>query len=167
VFDNAEDMFEMESELVNEEFVARDDTYNLKVGGFGGFDYINSDWYSIHEESRDRMMKGALNASAALKELHQNEEWKQSFNKSVSIGLQRYFSTVDLSGENAPFYGKTHSDQTKALLSEKAKLRVGEKNSSFGTMWITNLETHESKKIKKDDQIPSGWRKGRKIIKRT
>lgn len=36
---------------------------------------------------------------------------------------------------------------------------VGEKNSQYGTMWITN--GIENKKIKSLDQIPQGWSKGR------
>lgn len=36
IFDNAKAMFLMESELVDEEFVKREDTYNLKTGGYRG-----------------------------------------------------------------------------------------------------------------------------------
>lgn len=38
----------------------------------------------------------------------------------------------DYSGENNPFYGKEHSDETKALLKHLASLRIGEKNSFYG-----------------------------------
>ena len=36
-FDSSEEMYEKEHELVTEEFVAREDTYNLKCGGYGGW----------------------------------------------------------------------------------------------------------------------------------
>jgi group I intron endonuclease len=41
-FNTSEEMFAREKEIVNEEFLARDDVYNIRRGGFGGFDYINN-----------------------------------------------------------------------------------------------------------------------------
>ena len=43
VFDSAKGMFECESLLVNKEFVKDSNTYNIKEGGKGGWDYNNSD----------------------------------------------------------------------------------------------------------------------------
>jgi group I intron endonuclease len=40
-FDTAEEMFAKEKEIVNDEFLLREDVYNIRRGGFGGFDYIN------------------------------------------------------------------------------------------------------------------------------
>jgi len=60
--------------------------------------------------------------------------------------------------------GKKHKDDSKEKMSEKAKLRIGEKNSSFGTCWIYN--DSESKKVKKEDlenYLSFGWIKGRKM----
>ena len=42
IFDNEEDMNAKEKELVSEEFIKEDTNYNLKVGGEGGWDYINT-----------------------------------------------------------------------------------------------------------------------------
>lgn len=42
---------------------------------------------------------------------------------------------------------------------ETINKKMGEKNGSYGTVWITNGK--ENKKIKKEGIIPEGWRKGR------
>lgn len=42
VFDNANDMFAKERELVSEDFVSCTDTYNIRLGGDGGWDYVNA-----------------------------------------------------------------------------------------------------------------------------
>lgn len=55
------------------------------------------------------------------------------------------------------------SQRIKISPEEKSRLakisNAGERNPSFGTMWITN--EIENKKIKKGNYIPDGWREGR------
>ena len=51
------EMNNKERELVNENFVKRDDTYNLKVGGDGGWDYVNS---SCHNNIGNHRRTGFL-----------------------------------------------------------------------------------------------------------
>lgn len=44
------------------------------------------------------------------------------------------------------------------------KQRVGEKNGSFGTKWISNPDTGESIKILKNEELPIGFLLGRNLI---
>lgn len=50
-------------------------------------------------------------------------------------------------------------DWLRRRISSEAKKRIGEKNGSFGTMWITDGTSN--KKIGRMDLIPDGWFAGR------
>jgi hypothetical protein len=71
-----------------------------------------------------------------------------------------------LSGELVGTWkGRKHSEKTKKIMSEKAKIhQKGEGNSQFGSCWIHNES--ENKKIKKEELevwLGSGWIKGRRM----
>lgn len=55
IFDHPEDAFRLETEIVNEEFVSREDTYNIKLGGHGGWDHVNG---QMTEDQMNRRIKG-------------------------------------------------------------------------------------------------------------
>jgi hypothetical protein len=67
-------------------------------------------------------------------------------------------------GRPGTFKGKKHTEEVKRLIGEaNARLKRGEGNPHFGTMWIFNTKTGESIRVKKDSVIPIGWQKGRRI----
>lgn len=46
VFDEPSDMFDLETKLVNEEFVKNKNNYNIVTGGVGSFDYVNEKYWT-------------------------------------------------------------------------------------------------------------------------
>jgi len=146
VFDNPEEMFAKEKEIVTEEFLSENNTYNLKLGGEGGFDYIIND----KKLMADRNRKIASNRD------YSDKTFRNKVSEKVRLS--------DLEGRrrhpnNYPsFAGKKHSSLSKEKIGSANKRLTGSKNSQFGSFWITNGV--ESKKCR--GQIPEGWRRGRK-----
>jgi hypothetical protein len=142
VFDNPEEMFKMESELVNEEFVKSENSYNMSTGGHGGCIISGS--------------KGGLKTAERFK----NDQLFQSLTKER---CSSHLNKMKLQGKclgGPKFAGKKHTPETKAKIgSSISKKCQGESNSQFGTMWITDGVSN--KKILKEDHIPDGWKKGR------
>jgi len=155
-----DDMNAKEREIVTEEFCLRKDTYNLCVGGHGGFSYINR--YNLggnYKNKKKLDLKKLETARNVLKDLYTNNSWKKQQSLKISKSLKKHYQN-----SNGHFSGKKHSEDSKKKISESNKnIGKGSKNSQYGTIWITNGQ--ENKKIKKDDLIPDGWYKGRKLRK--
>ena len=159
-FDNEADMNAKEAELVNEEFVKEDSNYNLCHGGNGGFGHINLNGINV-DISEQRRRNPSIIEKAAKKGgnrkkylMENNPNYREMCRQSAAKGLKTYFET-----NPGNFTNKKHTEETKQKMRKPKN--QGDKNSQFGTMWITNGQ--ENKKIKKDDQIPMGWCAGRKI----
>lgn len=167
VFDNADDMFLKEREIVNEEFVRRDDTYNIKLGGLGGWDYVNAAGLNWSPEKNLRI-SGFANASP-----EERAAWtpKMIENRRITQEQINNGERPDTHPNRKTFSGKYHKDDTKRKMSEAHKQnqdQVGHKNSQYGTCWITNGKTNL--KIAKDSlavYTDKGYRKGRVIARKT
>ena len=146
-FDNEADMNAKEAELVTEEFCLREDTYNLCPGGQGGWGYVNTT--GLRSSGHSELMYKKV--SNTLKGRSPSPSTVKGIKLAHSTGKYRYDT----------FTGKAHNDETKKKIGEANSRLTGQRNSQFGTMWITNGQ--ENKKIKRDvDIIPEGWYKGRK-----
>lgn len=146
IFTTEDEMNEKEKEIVTEEFCKREDTYNLCVGGKGGFSYIN----------REKINNQKNNKSAIYEKVRQKLLGRS--NRSGVERLKLLHSTGKIKYNT--FTGRKHSEETKRKMSESSKGKVcGPKNGNYGTCWITNEK--DNKKIKLTDLIPEGWRKGR------
>lgn len=157
-FDNSEDMFKMESTLVNDDFVLREDTYNLKHGGEGGFEYINSNGLCPgHTTEHSHKMSKRRN------EIY-SKEIQYTWRQRGGLAAARTRKTNPELWKNSTAKGRKHTDETKQKISIAAsKNQLGDGNSQYGTMWIYSLEEKRSMKINKNDEIPKGWSKGRKM----
>ena len=155
VFDTPEMMFQMESILVNDEFVQHKETYNLKLGGYGGFDYINSN--GLNGAFENGLIGGEVTKQLMKTQPELFKDYHIAFGKMVKqLHLEGKFNYDN-------FKGKKHSEESKRKIGEANSVhQQGSGNSMYGSMWIYNLELKESKRIPKG-KVPDGWSKGRKI----
>ena len=154
-FDTSEAMYAREKEIVTDEFLLREDVYNLRRGGTGGFDYLNKTGLNIlgHHKSYERRVATLLA--------------NQKIIRASGHHIKNYQIPGFKSEENQKLMVK-NAQSEKARLKRITSMQInghsqGDKNSQFGTVWVTNGERNI--KIKKDSILPKGFSKGRTIKK--
>ena len=157
VFDNPNEMFTKEIELIN----SLKPQYNLHKGGNGGWTYFNS--LGLTETQKNiRSKNGKIGFSIAndrLKDKLKDKDFRDQWIKNIKIGLKNSKSKNKSSG----MLNKKHSDETKFKMSIS---HSGKFNSNYGKKWIYNEEIKKSVSVTKteiDKYISSGWKIGRKI----
>lgn len=160
---SVEEMNAKEAELVNEEFLKRDDVYNLKLGGDGGFDFITRN--GLNNSANNNIL-----ASIASQKLWDDPEFRKRLTEYRSHHMKKLWKEHPELFANCTFdgfSGRHHSEESKQKIREKNKIILrGKRNGSFGTVWIYNEFLKKNMKVKKelvDDFIGNGWHIGRKM----
>lgn len=163
----------LEKTAVTPEFCARADVYNIKEGGNGRWNIINSVLYSKGSIKRhNAMIKANKNRNKSIQfekfqqtmqKKKENKEEYFAYRKRISNGVKRSFkrNPYRQSGENNPMFNYKWSQTQREQLS---KTHTGQKNSMFGKIWIYNEVLKLSFRVSEElfwMYIGEGWRKGR------
>jgi hypothetical protein len=134
-----------EKEIVNEELLSQPLNINLKYGGDGG--RTHKPVIAFHKAGGAK--SGAKNLAKARAALQNPEAKKQAYAKMVA-------NTESF----ARMTGKKHSEKTRKQMSESG---CGERNSQFGTCWVTNgIKPIKIKKEQLCEYLMRGYSRGRK-----
>lgn len=204
---NEKEMNLLEKCVVTQEFCDREDTYNINVGGDGGWSYVNNNSdFAIGSKKRieNFHISGGKVCQQKYKEKygsftqyvisHMSPKRKKEYSQTLSNKIKKFREEHPdfMVGENNPMHRKMHSKESRMLISQAMKtdannmkgkhwykdpqsnkegvfvegqqpigwirgryisddMRKNSSNVNKGKVWITNVDTHENKLIRKED----------------
>jgi hypothetical protein len=150
-----------EKEIVNEELLADPLNINLKYGGDGGWDHVI--------ESRSNLTSARFLEYKSSGRLRRNaisnlrKRSKQSFSdgsKRAWVVHRDVLLAASMVGINK-MNSKAANEKRKQTFADRGH-SVGERNSQFGTCWVTNGTPIKIKKEQLNEYLANGYSRGRK-----
>lgn len=166
VFDNEQEMNDKEIEIVNEDFVARKDTYNLCVGGQGGFSFVNNNRNLYPNPMKNpeivkkcietRRKNDTEERNQKLKLINQNNIQKAiKFNtgrkrpkqsKIMSEVNKKRWQNKDKMRNNLASYFLVISPTGEQIKTNRLQDFCRERNLEYGSLWNTSRTNKQVKK---------------------
>jgi len=166
--DSKDEMYLKESEIVNKDFVSREDTYNICLGGDGGWDHIDHTalwkdpvYRNKQLASREKAWQNPKYKENLIKALHDpnyrknmEKTWQDPDVREKRInGMKRAYQNPDIRENKSQSAKKRWQDPSQ---------RKRQSESRKGGTWVHCPETNIKKYIHKDESIPKGFVKGMK-----
>ena len=145
--ESPEEMLAEEARLVNEEFLGRDDVYNLTCGGQGSWFFVNcvGGWKGKSNFAKTN----TTNSKKFHDKLNEDPSFKAGWSAKISKTLKGKLPTKGTTGMS---FKKTPGSA------------VGKRNSQYGKCWVTNGSQSLSIKLESlQEYLERGYLRGRKI----
>lgn len=172
-FDNPKDAFEYEKKIVNEEYVKRDDTYNLSIGGNVCILYGESNGFygkSHSNETKSKIREKRLGKSVHTEESKRKisekskQRWKDpDYRKRTISSLSNRIVTDETRKKLRDAHlGKTFSEETKQKISNARLNFFSNMSEEEYTEWYNS--THGPDQRKKRSESLSGRTKSKEWV---
>ena len=149
---------ELERKIVDEEFLANDNVYNLTTGGGG-------DWNHVNKDDVLRTEKNHRAGLTTMTKIWSDPEWRMRKFVSMSEQAKRLHSEGILHPHD--WTGREHRAETKEKIGRaNAVKQKGERNSQYGKVWLHHDIRRESLAVERstlEEYINCGWVVGRKM----
>jgi len=161
-FASEAEMWAMEEALVTKAFVARPDTYNLRVGGnsYRWHHAMLAGNATISTEVRKRC--AALGVAEQRRLLAEDPVYRAAAQANARNSTRKAVAAGNI--HTPDWAGRKHTPETKAKMSTSCSIaQAGERNSQYGTKWICKARA-KPRKVPAEE-VPQwealGWHPGR------
>ncbi len=158
-FNSYEDALKREEQVVNQEFILRKDTYNLRTGGIGGFEHINF----LPKEKRKNLIALRKKIKEGLK-VGGTQYWTEASYEKVRQTGWSYLVKKGIINLNT---WEDLTEEQREIRRNKLSKRVsGSGNPCYGTRLYINKDYKEKlpsiiilnqKNRFKEGEQPKGW----------
>lgn len=148
IFESRQEMDAKEAEIINEDFVIRNDTYNIKTGGIGGWDHINRQPPTVRANLKrlQEMRDVGLYAGGG------SEHWTEESRERIAKHWWGSKNKRKYSGNKN--YNRMTEDEKRVRNNKISEANRSNRNNQYGTAFYI----HPSEKALPDNQKKESYR---------